>query len=364
MKAFGLADRLIGFSVLRALLLTWAVLLGFDAISAFAGELDELGQGDYDVWTALIYTAYTLPRRAYELYPSAAMIGCVLGLGALAASSELTALRAAGLSKLRICAAAIGLVGLLMLAVLGFGETAGPWGEQRAQATELAAKSRDLAVARGASVWAREGDRFLNARHSRVEGSAARQVVVLDEVKLFEFDSDGRLRSLALARRGEHRDGQWTLFDVHRAWFEPRRVRNERVAEQQLDSRLKPELLNLSLQRPRYLSLASLRESLDYLERNRLDSGEFAKAYWSRLFYPLNTLVLALTVLPFVFGTLRSGGFGKRLFLGLMVGLGFFVLNRVVVEIAHVYGLDLRLAHLLPPALLAGLAGWYLRRVY
>ena len=92
-----LHDRLVVGSVLGALLMTWAVLLGFDAVFAFAAELNEIGEGDYGAVEALSYVGYTLPRRAYELFPNAAMIGCVLGLGALSASSELTALRAAGL---------------------------------------------------------------------------------------------------------------------------------------------------------------------------------------------------------------------------------------------------------------------------
>lgn len=356
------ADRLIARSVFGALLLTWGVLLGFDGVAALANSVEDVGQGSYTMLTALAHTAYTLPRRAYELFPSAAMIGCVLGLGALAASSELTALRAAGLSKARICAGAGAAVLLLTALMVLSGETLGPWGEQKAQALQLRAASDDVALAENSGLWAREGDTFLNARRGRVEGEAARSKAVLDAVRLYEFSADGKLRALATAERAEHADGRWTLFAVHRVVFEPRKVRTETAEREDWPSRLTPEILNLSLQRPRYLSTATLSESLDYLERNQLDPGQFAVAYWARWFYPLHALVLCLAAMPFAFGALRSGGFGKRLFLGLVFGLAYFLLQRLSVDLAQVYGIDLRLANLMPMAAV-GLGVWaWLRR--
>ena len=161
------ADRLLGGGVLAAILLVWAVLLGFDAIVAFGEEVDEIGQGDYSAGTAMLQVLYTLPRRAHMMFPTAAVIGTLIGLGGLAATSELTALRAAGMSRLRIGLGAslpiLLLTGLMMLNA----ETLGPWGEQRAQVLQLSAKSKDLAVARWSGLWAREGDTFLNARTGR-----------------------------------------------------------------------------------------------------------------------------------------------------------------------------------------------------
>lgn len=356
------SDRLVGGQVLRAMLLVWSVLVGFDVLTALVGNLDNVGKGEFTVYTAAVQTLYTLPRRMYELFPQAAMIGCVLGLGALAASSELTALRAAGLSKLRICGGAILAVAALTLLMVVNGETLGPWGELRSQAVSAQARSKDVAMHSWSGLWAREGDTFLNARFGRTEGEAAHTRVVLEGVTLYEFDREGRLQSIAQAERAEHADARWTLHQVHRAYFETRQVRSETREREDWDSQLKPELLSLSLQRPRYLSTATLSESLDYLERNGLDPGQFAAAYWARWFYPLNALVLCIAAMPFAFGALRSGGFGKRLFLGLVFGLGYFLLQRLAVDMAQVFRIDLRLANLIPPAVV-GLGVWtYFRR--
>lgn len=351
------SDRLVAGSVLGALLLTFAVLLGIDVLAAFASELGDVGEGDYSVGTAALYIVYTLPRRVYELFPTVAVIACLLGLGALATTSELTALRAAGLSKVRISAGAGAAIAAVMLLLMLVAETLGPYGEQHAQALRVGAKSKDLGLASASGLWAREGETFLNARSGRIRGSGTASYVELDRVRLYEFDSEGRLQSLALAARAEHRDQRWTLFEVRRSRFFERHVETATVAQEAWESRLNPEVLSLSIRRPRYLSSADLVENLDYLRRNGLDTSEFESALWARWFYPLNVLALCLLAMPFAFGTLRSGGFGKRLFIGIAMGLGFFVVQRLAVNMAEVYRVDLRMAHALP-ALLMMFGSW------
>ncbi len=356
------SDWLIASTVLGAIGLTWAVLLGFDLVTAFAGKLDDVGEGDFSVNTALLYSLYTLPRRAYELFPHVALIGCIMGLGSLAASSELTALRAAGLSRTRICLAAGLAVLVLTLVMVISGETLGPAGERRAQAETVAAKTQDLVVASWSGLWAREDDTFLNAKRGTVRGTGPEAYVELTEVRLFSFDPGGRLASLSVATRAEHRDGQWQLFDVRRTRFLERSAVSETAEREAWDSQLSPELLNLSVIRPRHLSMHDIQTSLDYMRRNQLDEGQFAAAFWARIFYPVNALVLSLAVMPFAFGTLRSGGFGKRLFLGIALGLGYFFAQRLALNTAQVYSLDLRMANALPPLLLAVSSWLYFRR--
>ena len=89
-----LHDTYVGQVVLVTVLLTWAVLVGLDVVMALSGEISDLGQGNYTFGLAVAWVLYTVPRRAYTMFPTAAVIGSLMGLGQLAASSELTALRA------------------------------------------------------------------------------------------------------------------------------------------------------------------------------------------------------------------------------------------------------------------------------
>ncbi|MEZ5465534.1 MAG: LPS export ABC transporter permease LptG [Lysobacteraceae bacterium] len=356
-------DRLVMRAVLGMLLPVWLLLLGFDGITAFVSELDELGEGSYHVGGALLYTLYTLPRRAYELFPTAVVLAALLGLGALAARSELTALRAAGLSRRRIVRGLLVAVFLLTGLMMLVAETVGPAGEKQAQALVVAAKSDQMAVAKWSGLWAREGDTYLNAKQGLVRGEGAEQRVELSDVDLFAFDPDGRLLSITAAKRAEHRHGEWTLFELSRSHFEDDRIRTETLASERWPSELDPQVLSLGTSRPRYLSTQELSDSLDYMSKNNLDGRAFASAYWQRWFYPLNILAMLIATLPFAFGTLRSGGFGKRLMVGVVIAVGYHLLLRqLVLNMAEVYGIDLRLANALPPLLLIAVSWLYFRR--
>ncbi len=356
------SDRLVTQAVLASLLPAWIALVGFDALMAFAAELDEIGEGGYTTLKAAYLTLYTLPRRAYQLFPPAALIGCLLGLGSLAASSELTALRAVGLSRLRICLSGAITVGVLTALMALVAETIGPAGEQRAQTLVLAAKTKDLAVAKWSGLWAREGDTILNARQGRVEGEGPDAWVGLDNVRLYEFAPDGQLKSIALAQRAEHRRGEWTLFDVRRTLFLQRKVTTTRLARERWKSTLDPAVLSLTVARPRYLTTRDISAGLVYQRRNGLDSALFESAYWARWFYPVHALVLCLAAMPFAFGPLRSGGLGLRLFLGIAIGLGYFTLQTMAISMAEVYRFDLRLGNLLPPMLVSACSWLYFGR--
>jgi lipopolysaccharide export system permease protein len=125
-------DLYLARTVLLATLGAALVIVGFDLIGALVKELDDI-EGGYTLSHAFLAVAYTLPRRLYEAYPTVAMIGCVLGLGGLASRSELTAMRAIGMSRLRIGAGALSGLGLVALLMIVNAETVAPFGEQSAQ---------------------------------------------------------------------------------------------------------------------------------------------------------------------------------------------------------------------------------------
>jgi lipopolysaccharide export system permease protein len=288
----GQVDRLVMLAVLSAVGLVWLVLVGFDAFTTFVGQLDEIGRGDYRLATAASFVLLTLPRRAWEMFGYAALLGSLVGLGQLAGSGELTALRAAGLSRLRICASvALSLV-VLTAAVAVLGETIGPFGEQKAQALVIAAKSDGVTLASGGSLWARDGDAVINARRGRALPGTDGREIELSGVRVFEFDREGRLTALSLAATAIHAAGEWTLKDVRRTEFGKESARSTHAAKTSWASGLDPRVLALSIVRPKYLAMRDLARNIAYLDRNHLDASVYRNAWWARVFYPLNLLVL------------------------------------------------------------------------
>ncbi|GGK13158.1 LPS export ABC transporter permease LptG [Luteimonas terricola] len=351
--------------VVVTVLLVWAVLVGLDAVLAAVDEIDDMGEGEYGFVSVLTYVAYTLPRRAYTMFPTAAVIGTLMGLGQLAASSELTALRALGISRRRLSASVAAPLVVLTALMMLSGETLGPGAQRSADAMKAAARSSDMIVAQYSGLWAREGNTFLNARDGRERSKGDQAWLELNDVRLFEFDGDGRLESIAQAGLAEHRGGDWHLRDVRRVTFEERSVTEVHVDEERWESQLDAAALAASAGgafRPRYMSARDLAQGIDYRHRNRLDASEFEEHYWGRWFYPVNVLALCLAAMPFAFGSLRSGGLGRRLFIGVVFALGFWMLQNQVAKLAAVYGFDYRLAYAAPPMLMLTVSWLLFRR--
>ncbi|MBS0461377.1 MAG: LPS export ABC transporter permease LptG [Proteobacteria bacterium] len=358
-----LHDRLVARAVLASLGLVWAVLLGFDAIVAFANQLDDLGKGGFTLGHAVLYVVCTIPRRAYELFPWAALIASLLGVGGLAATSELTALRSAGISRLRICLGAVAGLALVTLVMMVSAETIGPWGEQTAEAIQVSAKTGDLMVGKGGGIWARDGQSFVNARGGakRLRGQGRERIDLLD-VRVFAFADDGVLQSFTHADKAQYDQHRWTLVNVDRTAFVGSNVTRSTAATQDWPTGLRPQTVLAGVQPPRYQPTRELRSNIAYMQRNKVDAGEYQNAFWARRAYPLNVLAMCLAVLPFAFGQLRSGGFGKRLFVGILCGMGFFLLQRFTQNIATIYHLPLAGAHLGPPLLALVVSRWYFRQ--
>ena len=81
--------------VLLALVALFAM---FDLIK----EFDDVGHAGYRPAHALAFVALLMPSRTYELMPIAALIGTIYALSKLAANSEFTIMRVAGLTTQRL----------------------------------------------------------------------------------------------------------------------------------------------------------------------------------------------------------------------------------------------------------------------
>jgi lipopolysaccharide export system permease protein len=356
-----LHDLYVGKTVLVTVLLVWAVMVGLDAMQALLSELGDVGKGGYQFPHALAYIAYTVPRRAYTLFPTSAVIGALMGLGQLAATSELTALRALGVSRRRLSVSVAAAVALLT-ALMAFGmETVGAWGENQANVLKSTARNGNV-MARYSGLWAREGDVFLNAQQGDETVKDGKSSVQLRDVRLYEVAPDGRLQSIAHAALAQHESGSWLLQDVQRTVFHDRSVEQRRVDRERWDSKLDEAALSAGIAQPRYMAAGDLARSIDYRKRNGLDARDYEDVYWGRWFYPLNVLALCIAAIPFAFGSLRSGGLGKRLFLGILFALGFWVVQLLFSRMGRAFKLDFRVAYALPPVLMLAVSWWLFRR--
>ncbi len=360
---FKKVDKVVALSVIGAVLLAWLVVVALDAMMAFVNEINDVGTGDYTLAKAIAYIMLTIPRRMYQYFAYGGLIGGLMGMGALAASGELTALRAAGMSKLRICASVVLALTVLTVFVAAEGELIAPRAQQKAEALALTAKNRDVTIGKGGTLWARDGATVINAKHARTHAKKdGAPVIELFDVRVFEFTPAGQLTALSIAKSATHENSEWTLHNVHRTEFEGRSATSTNEETKQWKSQLDPYVLAVSAIHPEYLSMADLSRNIGYNRRNQQDATTFELAYWGRIFYPFNVLVLAFCAVPFAFGQLRTGGLGKRLFMGMVLAISYYFFQKSVVSMGAVYNFNLAVVNALPSLFLAVAAFVYFRR--
>lgn len=354
MKIF---DRYLASSILTSTLLVMTVLLALFSFIQFVDALGDVGKANYQLGDAVRFVLLSIPRQAYEVFPMAALLGTTLGLSALAVDSELVAMRAAGMSVLRIVGAAMKVGLLLALLVVLVGEFLVPETERFAEQGRAAALNIRIKQQKDLGLWLRDGTSYVHVGEVLPDLSLLR-------VDIYQFDEQDRLRLHRRAERGRFVDNRWLLQGVHQSTLGDQAVQSRRIREQDWDSVLSPDLFSVFTVRPEGLSALHLYRYISHLEQNKQNTGPYALAFWQKLISPFAIVVMMVLAIPFVFGSQRSGGIGARLVIGIVLGLSFFVVSRGFGYFGLLYGVPAAVGATLPTVLFFGLALVMLRRVH
>jgi lipopolysaccharide export system permease protein len=335
-------DRYLYRTVLIYTLMAMVVMLTLGALVLFISQQGDIGIGNYSAGDAFLNTLLNLPQTAFELLPIGAMIGALMGLGNLAAGSELVITRASGVSVWRI-AWPVGLAGLtLAVAMYGIGEYAAPPMAQFAKREKTTAKMADVSFAGSSSAWVKDGNLILRVQTGDAEHA-------FGGVSVFELDGPTRLRSILRAARISLGDpGRWNLDDVATSRFGKDHVDADTRSNETMRSSVNPDFLGLAATDPQLLTLHGLASYIDHLRRNSLETAVFEVGFWSRIARLFAVIVVTLLALPFVFGPLRTTGAGTRTVIGVLLGVLFFLITRTVENGGQLFNLNPMLIGWLP----------------
>lgn len=324
-------ERYLAKVVLLYTVIVLLVLLGLYFFTTLVAEIGSVGRGNYTMQTAVWYSAMLLPKQIYELFPMVALLGTMLGLGSLANSSELTVMRAAGVSVRQI-ALAVGKVGLVMVVVVAaISEFVAPGLEKSAHFQRMQAFERSISFSTGSGLWVRDGDSYLTMARLLPDGEAH---------ELTRYLADGqRLQAILSARRGRYLEDGWHVEQVVETRFDAARVTVIHYPSQIWLSTLTPEVIGSAALPPENLSVRELAEFIAYLRENGLASQRYEMAMWVRVFAPLATGGMILLALPFIFGSARALGMDRRILLGVLLGIGFYLFNGVFSRVGLLYDL-------------------------
>lgn len=349
-------DRYIWSATLQGLFIAWIALVILDAFFAFIAESGKTN-ALYSTSQALIYLIYTLPGRFYEFFPTAMLIGTLLGLGNLAANSEFTAMRAAGISIKQIVFSVLKLGLLLAVAIFLMGEYLVPVTDLHARNFKAHLKNKNIVLVGGAGLWVKEKNTILH-----IGKIITRER--LSDISIYTFKDDHTgLKSLITSTDAIAAKNGWNLKNVETMTFEARKVRKQRNKEIYKSDFLNSQILDVATIKPDQLSSNALSKIIDHQKNNNLKSNKYELIYWKRYSVPLSALVMLILAMPFLFGSSRSGGAGQRVFIGIVVGIVFYLANRSVNELGIVYGFSAVVSAFLPSLIFLGVGMFALSRI-
>lgn len=306
------------FSATSLVLLAFLCLFSF---FDFLAELEKIGKGSYQLKHALIFVVLSIPSRAYEILPIAVLIGSLYALTQFARNSELTVIRASGVSTKRLLGALLKIGLVFAVLTLLVGEYVAPPLERVAQKWRLRSTGASMPQELRSGLWLRDGQYFVNIGRVMPD-------VSLRQVKLYQFDSGNKLVSLSAAASGRYAGGgRWEFSDVTQTWFFPDRTQLIHLGSLSWASSLNSEMVSVVMVTPDRMSISNLFDYVQHLEGNKQRTGRYEVAYWKKLIYPLAALVMMGLALPFALGNQRSANIGARVFVGVMLGIGFYLLN-------------------------------------
>lgn len=350
-------DRYIMQRFLLGVLPVLLLLLALFSFMALATELEAVGEGDFRLPDALMIIFLTTPKRIVDLLPVTALLGGLVGLGAMANQHELMAIRAAGLSKRRIALTisalaimlGIGMTLLQFLVVPGF----------EREAAQLRGKSllgTDRGSGNSSAFWTRNGSYMIRVNAVKFNRTLA-------DVEIYSMDTDGGMKQMIQADSADYAgDDNWLLSGVTNSEIQPplvHEVREDKLLWQNLLSDEQASIMMLPLEA---LAPHDLVHTISNLKHNGVNTQSYQIVLWQQISLLPGLLAMALLSLPFLFGSVRAVSASQRTMIGGLIGISFYLIQQLSGHMAGILGISPALVILTPSLILLAVAIAAIRR--
>ena len=339
-------------------LLVFFIMTTLFSFLELVGQLDDVGEGSYQVKDAFMYVAYTLPGRVLGLAAVSSLLGGIVGLGTLANTDELLAMRTCGFSVFRIAGVLLRAGSVIMLGVLLLTQFVVPALEQKAKINRELALSEQGSLLSTGGFWTRDSNnRFINIRSST-------SGVGIADVSIYDFDDQGKpTRYVGAAETEIVKGGQWIGRGARQINFADKRITDNVEPSLGLDVFLNSRQIDILSITPAMLSLDELYQYIQMLRERGQNTDQFVLALWQKTTLPLKVGAMIFFSLPFVFGSAREANPGRRVTLGGIVGISYYYFDQALGYMGLLLGIHPAFTTLLPLAIIVLIATWLLFRV-
>ncbi|AEP37128.1 LPS export ABC transporter permease LptG [Taylorella asinigenitalis] len=353
------AIKLLSKEIYKTCALVILVLLGLFTFFETIEEFDKLNE-IYTLWVMLALQAFQLPTRLYDILPIGLLIGAVVALANLAQRNELVILRVSGLSSRKLLLMLWWITVPIVIFATLLSEVITPWADQRVSAINMAVlgkKSNQL----DSGYWFREPSSKDTYRVINLQNLIDNKTV--EGIKVYEYSIvDNQFKRLLIAEKGELANKELKLFKVIQtdSLINMDKVLNtehdpvikgsnsQKMDMVSLPTSLTESRLLASELKPDRMSTLKLLDYLDYLEENNLEKNRHVVALWRKLSYPFALIVMITLATPLGFVQNRKGGVGAKIFIGILIGIVFFMVNQLSLNMGMLSNLPPWITALLP----------------
>ncbi len=338
------ARRYLAREIYRSCAVVLLALIGLFTFFALIEELDNVGT-HFTLLNLLYLQALEMPTRLYDLLPIGLLIGAILALAGLAQRNELVILRVSGVSGLKLLTMLWIITIPWVVGAFLLSEVITPAAELKSSEVSMTLLGRSDGSRLSSGYWFKEtaddgGTRVINIATLKAGGSVA-------GVTLYEFRPGQELISLSQAKEGRFKAGELILNNVTETHIADDAVqalnttqppgapltRVQRSPERVLKTTLTPERLIARVLTPERMQIFDLLDYISYLKSNHLQTERQVVALWRKMAYPFTLLVMMTIAAPIGFMQTRRGGVGGKVFIGILLGVGFFMINQLALNI-------------------------------
>lgn len=357
-----LARRYIASEVYRSSAVVLLALLGLFSFFNLIDELDKLS-ATLSLGSLLYLQLLNLPTQLYELLPIGLLIGSVLALAGLAQRNELVILRVSGVSGFQLLISLWIITLPLMLGAFVLSEYITPRAEIQASESSLRLLGKAGGNRLNSGYWFKENEnptqtRLINITHLRDTKN-------VELIHVYEFGANQHLKRYIQAESGEFQNNHLLLKNAQlsvinsnalealtsdKALTEPI-ITLQHVDKLELQTNLSAERLLVRVLTPERMAVNDLIDYIDYLKLNQLETDRQTIALWRKIAYPFTLLVMITIAAPISFIQTRQGGVGSKIFIGILIGVGFFMANQLALNLGMLTNWPPWLTALLPSLL-------------
>ncbi|CAC9624313.1 hypothetical protein [uncultured Gammaproteobacteria bacterium] len=335
------------------------IWLGVYALFNLINEIDSIGQQDYTLLSAVIYVIADLPSVIYAHSSVIILLGCLLGLGHLAATSQLIVVKSGGISIMQIAQKVMVVALLFMLITILLGEFIAPVTTKYAESYRFKALGRNISTTNQQGFWLKDGNAIINVKKN-FDGSVFEGVTLMRLNK--EHQLDAAMYSDKAVFDGSQLNFKKTTRHQLKENGEITNIQSKYYQQYTAKVSFNQDLINNLKKESQLLSVIALYKHISFLNDNNLSSENFELELYKRTVKPVTLVAMLMLSMLFIFGSLREATLGKKIFLGVIISLLFELSSRIGGVVSLRFDYDPFFGTFVPTLMVLGIAFLLLRK--